>query len=126
MGKTRIVVKSAEDPQDKGKAKEHSNGMDIASLLGTSEDEHWKTYAMLLQEKLKSIHRNGPSKTVRKKSDKPPSEKQKRCQLNFKEKVAQAQEMHAGGKNGLSWKHCMSAVYSKNGHEKEAETAEQE
>jgi hypothetical protein len=122
MGKTRIVVKSAGE-QEKGKPKEASNNMDIASLLGTTEEEHWKTYAMLLQDKLKSVHRNGPVKAIRKKSEKPPSEKQKRCQLNFKQKVAEAQEMHGGGQNGLTWKECMSAVYHKAG-EKEASAVE--
>jgi hypothetical protein len=108
-----MVVVKAQDAKNQG---EKDSGINLA------EEIDWRHYAQLLRKELHSRDLNAKAQTMkRKKSEKPPSAKQVQSRKEFKQKVAQAVEMHAKSKadfeKGLGpkkqWKECMAEVYAK-------------
>lgn len=114
MAKTKVVVVKAQQEAKNAEAKGEEELEDAI---------HWKHYAQLLHKELvhsKDLQVKAQS-TKRRKTDKPPSERQLRSRKDFKLKVAQAKEMHEASKKAFAeglgpkkqWKVCMAEVYEK-------------
>jgi hypothetical protein len=120
MVKTKIVPKVTQADRDeyaetnkKQAAKKEALLASIPPSLRIDEEFPWKEYALMATEKLQKQREDAMKlQTKKKKSDKPPTDKQIASRKRFREKVAEAKLLYADGSNGMPWKDCMSRVYA--------------